>query len=293
MASLSISSLSLNNGAAAPTATAMTIFPDFPLEIQLMIWTEAALEPEIVRVYTEYSPSVLQFCGTLEFWAILTSISQVDIHRRVKESPAKRDQEPNHTAKSQINFDYIITCGPVDLNGNKVSHSKLRAVNKQSRATYFHVRSHEIYLHDDLERKVFFNPHVDALYFSDFTSIYSHHRRQRYRRKMPMIVGLDSATKIAFDPVPDNDRFADLSEEVVDDFEIRVKKIQQDWKDNGQAYKLDMGWKNAVLAEAEHLIEEMKPRNIKISRALGRVNGGYIDANATILRLPLTQVDLA
>jgi hypothetical protein len=213
------------------------------------------------------------------------------LRRRVKESYEKRQQERACGASNQMDFDYYaITSGPIDLNGDKIPHSTIRAANKESRAAYFKVRSSELYIHK--RHKVYFNPIIDVLYFSDLSSMYSHHMRQRYRRKMPILKGLDAATKIAFDPVADSDRIEDLGDAIVDDFEEKIKVIQRRWANNGQGFKLDQGWKNARMAEGRRLLKEMRPRQIRRSQALGRVNSGY-HPNATILRLPLTAADLA
>jgi hypothetical protein len=108
-----------------------------------------------------------------------------------------------------------------------------------------------------------------------------------------MLKGLHAATKIAFDPVADGDRIEELGGAVVDDYEAKIKALQRKWANNGQGFKLDQGWKNARLAEGRKLLREMRPRQIRRSRALGRVNSGHRDPNATILRLPLTAADLA
>ncbi len=107
-----------------------------------------------------------------------------------------------------------------------------------------------------------------------------------------MIEGLDAATKIAFDPVADNERIEDLGEAVLDEYESSIIRIQQEWARNGKSFKNDAGWGRAREREGNRLHREMRPRNIRISRALGRVNGAFMDENATIIRLPLTQADL-
>ena len=107
-----------------------------------------------------------------------------------------------------------------------------------------------------------------------------------------MIKGLDAATKIAFDPVADNERIEDLGEAFLDEYESSIIRIQQDWTRNGKSFKKDEGWRRAREREGNRLNREMRPRNIGISKALGRVNGAFQDENATILRFPLTQADL-
>jgi hypothetical protein len=113
------------------------------------------------------------------------------------------------------------------------------------------------------------------------------------RRPLPFLSGLDKAEKIAFDPTPDRDRIEDLSEEVVEDFKMRTTRIEMGWIENGTEYKKDFGWRRAKLLEENRLMGEMRPRAIRNSGALGRVNGGYISVEAKILRLPLTAKDLA
>jgi hypothetical protein len=110
-----------------------------------------------------------------------------------------------------MSFKYTTNSGRVDLHGNRTPHSSIRSVNRESRIEYFKVRSAAIYIAPRGNR-VYFNPYIDILYFSDLSSMYAHHMRQRYRRKMPMLKGLDQATKIAFDPVADNERMEELGE---------------------------------------------------------------------------------
>ena len=166
-----------------------------------------------------------------------------------------------------MHFTYEASSGPIDSDGYNTPHSSVRVATKESRAAYFKVRSHEIQL---------------LGYGSG---------RQRLRRPLPFVTGLHRATKIAFDPVPNDERIGDLAAEVLDDYEIAIKNIQQFWRDKGQDWKIDMGWKRAVLEEETKLLREMKAPSIR--RALGRVNGGTINGNAKIFHLPLTAEDLA
>ncbi|PMD12082.1 hypothetical protein NA56DRAFT_713525 [Hyaloscypha hepaticicola] len=219
-------------------------------------------------------------------------IISVEFRRRVRESPTKLLQVPGRThAGIQMRFKYTIISRRIDLNGNRIPHSTIRSVCRESRAEYSTVRSAALHI-APRGHKLYFNPYTDILYFSDLSSIYAHHMRQRYRRTMPMVKGLDQATKLAFDPVADDERMEELGEEIMRHYETRIAEIQQSWARNGQSYKLDHGWDVARNEEGDRLWEEMKFRNIRRSDALGRVNGAFQDENATILRLPLTQADL-
>lgn len=191
-----------------------------------------------------------------------------------------------------MNFKYTMKSGRIDLGGNRLPHSTIRSVSKESRVEYFKVRSAALYIAPRGNR-VYFNPYIDLLYFSDLSSMYAHHMKQRYRREMPMLKGLDQATKIAFDPVADNERMEELGEEITRHYETRIVEIQRNWTRTGQPYKLDHRWDVARNAEGDRLWKEMKLRNIRRSKALGRVNGGRMSTSATILRLPLTAADLA
>jgi hypothetical protein len=191
-----------------------------------------------------------------------------------------------------MHFTYEASSGPIDSDGYNTPHSSVRVATKESQAAYFKVRSHEIQLLGyGSGNKIYFNPFVDVLHFDDFSSVFSHQLRQRLRRPLPFVTGLHHATKIAFDPVPNDERIGDLAAEVLDDYEIAIKNIQQFWRDKGQDWKIDMGWKRAVLEEETKLLREMKAPSIR--RALGRVNGGTINGNAKIFHLPLTAEDLA
>jgi hypothetical protein len=110
---------------------------------------------------------------------------------------------------------------------------------------------------------------------------------------MPMLTGLEHATKVVFDELPNDEWIEELSGAVIDHFRTRIEGIQQEWIDNGKKWKDDRGWKLVVREEEQKLKRKMRPDDIKRSRALGRVNGGLIDGGATILRLPLTMADLA
>lgn len=190
-----------------------------------------------------------------------------------------------------MRFKYTIISRRIDLNGNRIPHSTIRSVCRESRAEYSTVRSAALYI-APRGQKLYFNPYIDILYFSDLSSMYAHHMRQRYRRTMPMVKGLDQATKLAFDPVADDERMKELGEEIMRHYRTRIAEIQQSWARNGQSYKLDHGWDVARNEEGDRLWEEMKLRNIRRSDALRRVNSAFQDENATILRLPLTQADL-
>jgi hypothetical protein len=74
---------------------------------------------------------------------------------------------------------------------------------------------------------------------------------------------------------------------------MRTTRIEMGWIENETEYKKDFGWRRAKLLEENRLMGEMRPRAIRNSGALGRVNGGYISVEAKILRLPLTAKDLA
>jgi hypothetical protein len=100
---------------------------------------------------------------------------------------------------------------------------------------------------------MYYNPFVDILRFSDLSSIYSHHMRQRLRHKMPMLTGLEHATKVVFDELPNDEWIEELSGAVIDHFRTRIEGIQQEWIDNGKKWKDDRGWKLVVREEEQKL----------------------------------------
>lgn len=115
--------------------------------------------------------------------------------------------------------------------------------------------------------------------------------RQRLRKPLPFLKGLHNAKKIAFDAEPDNEGYDDLAEEIRDNFTYGCSKIQLGWITKGKLYKKDMDWITVFRKEDARLKRDMKMRKIRQSGALGRVNGGYIDVDAKILRLPLTDLE--
>lgn len=116
--------------------------------------------------------------------------------------------------------------------------------------------------------------------------------RQRLRRPLPFLKGLDKAKKIAFDWTPDDETYENLAEQIVEDFAFSCGEIEYDWYGKGQGYKADCDWMIAKQLEEGKLKREMKSRAIRSSKVLERVNGGYIDVNAQVFNLPLTQADL-
>jgi hypothetical protein len=213
------------------------------------------------------------------------------MRRKVKESKEKSKQAPNQASpKQQMNFRYEAHAVQIDLNGNLLPLSGLRGASKESRNAYFKARSFAIHLLKQGE-KIYFNPDIDVLYFGDLSCVFSHHLRQRLRWPTPFLNGLHNAKKIAFDDIPDEQRYSDLAEDVVDLFKINIITMKSAWMDVGQGYKYDEEWVAAFREEEKRLTMEMK--NIRASGALGRVNGAKMPAGVTPLRMPLTAAQLA
>jgi hypothetical protein len=253
MASLSMSSLSLNNQPTTSATTTMTIFDRFPQEVKDIIWA-FSVEPEII------------------------------------ETKSKRKQLRGQSVKKPFIFKFQAGSVRVDLNGEILPISGIRQANKDSRRAYFKYRTSCIHLLKT-GHKIYFNPSSDILHFGNIASIYFHMMRQRQRMPLPFLKGLHNAKKIAFDAEPDNEDYDDLAEEIKDDFNYACSKILLGWITKGKLYKKDKDWVTEVRKENAILKKDMKMRNIRLSGALGRVNGGYIDVGAKILRLPLTDME--
>jgi 2EXR family len=240
----------------------MTYFPKFPQEIKDMIWG-FTVEPEIISI---------------------------QIRRKVNEAPSKKKQKRGGAARKQFTFEYIAGAIRVDLNGEFLPLSGLRSASRESRAAYFDVRPDCIHLLEN-GAKIHFNPSFDILHFGNLSSIYSHMMRQRLRWPLPFLKGLHLAKKIVFDAKPDDEDYSLLAEEVIDEFFAGSYKILLSWIMKGKSYKKDADWAAAVSEEEVKLKRAMTKRKIQRSGALGRVNGGYIDVGAKILRLPLKDME--
>jgi hypothetical protein len=208
------------------------------------------------------------------------------------ESRAKSRQAPHQSVHGrQITFKYEASSVQIDLEGDIVPHNGLRGANKESRAAYFKARPFSVHLFKR-GHKIWFNPATDILHFSNLSSVFSHHLRQRQRVPLPFLKGLHNAKKIAFDHAnPDDETIQNLADDVMDLYRINVLKINMAWITDGKSYKFDTAWTRAVMGEENKLDGEMK--NTRTYKALGRVNGGHINANARILHLPLKAEDLA
>jgi hypothetical protein len=243
-------------------ATSMVPFSEFPTEIRDAIWT-LAVEPEII------------------------SIKMV---RKVNQTPSKIRQTPYQAALEEFTFSYDMGAVRIDFGGQVLRLCGLRGASVESRSVFFKVKHHRIHL---LRRgqPIWFNPLTDVIHFGNLTRIYLHHMRQRKRVPLPFLKGLHNARKIVLDVEPDEQQLENLAKEVRDEFSVSILEIETSWFIGGESYKKDLGWDAAVREEMHHLGQEMTPRQIRLSKALRKVNGGYIDVGTKILRLSLTDME--
>lgn len=203
MASISLSSLSLTNGLVLPTSEPeMTLFPNFPLEVRNMIWTEAAIIPaeieiRIIRIIKKAKPD---------------NTKQIKIKGDLVVA-----QFDNHSRAYQIRNDTGLLLACKESSAILIQHKQLPDTFRLWKTG----------------RAIRFDGSCDKIYISNISQFYLNQCRQRLRPPTLFIHGLHSVRKLVLSKRGHQTK-EELKQEIVAGYKARINEIAAEERAKGE-----------------------------------------------------------